>query len=141
MRWMSAGFQIFKAGMLFFLIYILLGLFFSKRKKNWASQIRWVQITAPSDVAVFKGLLSSDIFNAVPIWTVNLATNLMQQHFAFPGSHQLSSYLAILYIRQIVCSLKLWRFFDPYGLLFITLVLHSSWYEISFVFSFFPAES
>lgn len=83
---MSAGFQIFKAGMLFCLIYILLGLFFKKEKKNSISQIWWVQIIAPSDVAVFKGLLSSDIFNAVPVWTVNLATKSYATAFsAFPG--------------------------------------------------------
>lgn len=44
------------------------------QKKNSASQIWWDQVTAPSDIGVFKGLLSSDIFNAVQIWTANLAT-------------------------------------------------------------------
>lgn len=84
---MSAGFQIFKASMLFScLIYILLGLSFKKEKKNSASQIRWVQVTALSDVGVFKGLLSSDIFNAVPIWTANLATQCNATAFsALPG--------------------------------------------------------
>lgn len=62
------------------------GPLFQKEKKNSASQIWWDQVTAPSDVGVFKGLLSSDIFNAVQIWTANLATKSNAIAFsALPG--------------------------------------------------------